>query len=642
MMGKPALVYLLITTLSYTALGALEQRDSLLQRWNDPALPDTVRIRAYEDLIWDYYLYSSTDTAMVMAQELLDFAQQRGWAQGEERAYTVLGTAIDVSGDLRRAEAYLRRAFEISELTGNRRRLAVNYGNYGKIMLGLGNYNLAADYLFKTLRLFEAFESQPGISGTLDNLAGVYAELGDLERAIELQEQAVEIQRALGASYGLTIALNNMSSLLYRSGEFDRAIALLHEVISIAEGINQLHIKGYALHNLGLYHEKKGLLIEALDYFNQAADLRDAIGDTRGKVTTTLATGRLLYAENQIDKAAGFARSAFELADQLNQPKLQRDAAELLWQVERAQGQFDQSLALYERFISLRDSLLRDENQKAILQQQFQYDYDKREALLVAEQEKRDALAAEEMRRRNLQRNASLGGFGLMLLLAMVFFTQRRRIAKEKERSEHLLLNILPAETAEELKATGSSKARHIDQVTVLFTDFKGFTALSERLPPEELVAMINECFSAFDRITEKYGIEKIKTIGDAYMAAGGLPTPNQTHATDVVRAALDIQRFMTDFKSHRQAENLPAFEIRIGIHTGPVVAGIVGIKKFQYDIWGDTVNTAARMESSGEVGQVNISEATYAQVHDRFECTFRGAIEAKGKGKLGMYFVLR
>ncbi|MDB5284870.1 MAG: adenylate/guanylate cyclase [Bacteroidota bacterium] len=217
---------------------------------------------------------------------------------------------------------------------------------------------------------------------------------------------------------------------------------------------------------------------------------------------------------------------------------------------------------------------------------------------------------------------------------------EKKEVEKQKERSEELLLNILPAEVAEELKAKGSAEAQLIDEVTVLFADFKGFTFISEKFAPKQLVAEINECFSAFDHIMHKHGVEKIKTIGDSYMAAGGIPRPNTTHATDVVKAALEMLAFMQEHKARKEAAGELFFEIRIGVHTGPVVAGIVGIKKFAYDIWGDAVNTASRMESSGEPGKINISGATYELVKNKFRCTYRGKIEAKNKGMIDMYFV--
>jgi class 3 adenylate cyclase len=214
----------------------------------------------------------------------------------------------------------------------------------------------------------------------------------------------------------------------------------------------------------------------------------------------------------------------------------------------------------------------------------------------------------------------------------------------ERDRSNELLLNILPEEVAEELKAKGAADARHFDQATVLFTDFRGFTQLSEQVGPAELVQELNACFKAFDAIMGKYRIEKIKTIGDAYMAAGGLPDPSHGGPLDVVLAALEMQAFMVEHKAERVAAGKPCFEMRVGIHTGPVVAGIVGVKKFQYDIWGDTVNTASRMESSGEIGHVNISGATYERVKDQPGLVFtpRGKVQAKGKGEMEMWFVER
>ena len=215
-----------------------------------------------------------------------------------------------------------------------------------------------------------------------------------------------------------------------------------------------------------------------------------------------------------------------------------------------------------------------------------------------------------------------------------------RELGEEKKKSDNLLLNILPAEIADELKQKGRTTAKTYSMVTVMFTDIKDFTRMSEKESAELLVAEIDYCFSGFDHIIHKYGIEKIKTVGDAYISAGGLPVLTYSHAEDTINAAMEIRDFMLARKIEKENLGENPFELRIGIHTGPVVAGIVGVKKFAYDIWGDTVNIAARMESSGEAGKVNISGTTYELVKDIFNCSYRGKIQAKNKGEFDMYFV--
>jgi class 3 adenylate cyclase len=234
----------------------------------------------------------------------------------------------------------------------------------------------------------------------------------------------------------------------------------------------------------------------------------------------------------------------------------------------------------------------------------------------------------------------------LLLLVALLAFVVYRRylyeketkqiIEREKNRSEELLLNILPEETAEELKENGKVKAQRINSATVLFTDFKSFSAISEHITPEQLVKSIDYYFKEFDLISTKHNLEKIKTIGDSYMCAGGLPIENQTHAKDVVLAA----REMMEFVNKKVDNDLTHFEMRIGIHTGPIVAGIVGIKKWQYDIWGDTVNIASRMETNSVPGRINLSETTYELIKDDFECEYRGSIDIKNRGIWKMYFL--
>ncbi len=217
---------------------------------------------------------------------------------------------------------------------------------------------------------------------------------------------------------------------------------------------------------------------------------------------------------------------------------------------------------------------------------------------------------------------------------------QKEIIEAAKLQSDSLLLNILPGEIADELKKFGKSYARKHDQVSVLFADIKGFTSIAEKLTPVKLVTQLDEVFGAFDNIIAKHGMEKIKTIGDAYMCACGLPLADNENAIKSVNAALDMQQFIKGFGAANKIQNLPVFEIRIGIHTGPLVAGVVGLKKFAYDIWGDAVNLASRMEQQSEPGKVNISGETYSLVKNAFNCTYRGKIEAKSKGEVDMYFV--
>jgi len=209
-------------------------------------------------------------------------------------------------------------------------------------------------------------------------------------------------------------------------------------------------------------------------------------------------------------------------------------------------------------------------------------------------------------------------------------------MAAEKERSDKLVAEILPEETANQIKSKGKAKWDKYERATVLFSDIQGFTRIAEEMNPEKLIDELDTFFFHFDSVVEKYNIEKIKTIGDAYMAAGGIPHKNSTNPVEVVMAALEIQSYMQQLKSSR-AE---IWDLRIGIHTGPVIAGVVGHKKISYDIWGDTVNTASRMESSGTPGKINISGITYGMVKDYFLCEYRGKLPVKYKGNIDMYYV--
>jgi adenylate cyclase len=237
-----------------------------------------------------------------------------------------------------------------------------------------------------------------------------------------------------------------------------------------------------------------------------------------------------------------------------------------------------------------------------------------------------------------LQYNMNIIASYTVIFITAAWFVKTFQI--EKKRSEDLLLNILPKDVADELKRNGKVEPVSHEHSTVLFTDFKGFTEISEAITPKELVEEINHCFGAFDEITTRYNIEKIKTIGDSYMAVGGNFSGNECTPWHVVSAGIELQRYIKKRKEERDLEGKFGFQMRVGVHSGPIISGVVGVKKFQFDIWGDTVNIASRMESHGEINEVNISGTTRELLKDKFDFIFRGTLPVKGKKEMEMYFV--
>lgn len=215
-----------------------------------------------------------------------------------------------------------------------------------------------------------------------------------------------------------------------------------------------------------------------------------------------------------------------------------------------------------------------------------------------------------------------------------------QRLREAQAEIEHPQTSLLPEAVARELRTTGEIKPTVFEDVSVMFTDIVGFTGSTQRMPPEVLIGALDACFSAFDEVVERNGLLKIKNIGDCHMCAGGVPTVNRTHALDCVLSALEIRGRMERVNRERRAQNLPYWEIRIGIHTGSAIAGVVGRQRYTYDLWGDTVNTASRIEGAGVTGQVHVSEATWRRVEAYVEGEARGLVSLRGKGTLPTWFV--
>ncbi|MBL7963598.1 MAG: tetratricopeptide repeat protein [Flavobacteriales bacterium] len=657
------------------ALQAGAQSDSLWRVWNDAAQPDSARLKAMQVLAWKA-VFERPDSGMALARKQLDLARRTESQPAQFEASTTLAVGSSMKGDYSAALTHLHACLALAKAMKDPKREANTYSNLSNVYRSLGDLPMALTQLQKSQRIDSELDNKEGLAGTYNNMGTIQTELNNHREALELYQRSAALAEELNSDRGRAQAALNVGSAYLNLGQPDTAAQLFLRGLELYRSIGRKLEQGMAFNNLGRAYGQLGRAENAFASLDSAQRILSSIGATRPLIRTHVNRGNLLIELQRGREAVGACREGEKLAEANNLLQQRVECLQCLHRAYELTGDFRNAYTTQSAYMSVNDSLLKLNNSKEVTRLEVTRAYQERmlaDSLdNVRKLHEQQMLAQEhiarEKERRNLFLYAGLGVFALSIgLWNRLRFVRRSRAAiqKEKDRSEGLLLNILPAAVAEELKDKGEAEARYFEQVTVLFTDFKGFTALSERVSPQQLVRDLNECFSAFDRICEKHGIEKIKTIGDAYMAAGGLPTPNTTHTVDVINAALEMRDFIADGKARKSAAGRPYFEVRIGIHTGPVVAGIVGVKKFQYDIWGDSVNTASRMESSGEVGKVNISEATYQVVEQLsvagqaepveaqatnnanrktsdFSFTHRGKVQAKGKGEMEMYFVER
>lgn len=565
--------------------------------------------------------------------------------KGVAKAQNSLGGTLWRMGELDSAIKVFTRILESKDVLDIALRSNVQH-NIGIIQASRGDYSRALDNYYASLKLAEELSDTKFIAMSWTSIGSVYLSKDDNANALQCYMLADSLFSEIEYLPGQSGAKTNIGNAYDELGQFEKALEYHHCSLSIGKELRDTLSISRALTNIANVQLEQGSYTEALQTFEHSLALKKMIGTTNGIATSYYGMESTYRAQGNFSRAIQFGLLALNAATESEEVELIRNIAFGLYTDYKAVNNLVLALQMHEMYTQMNDSVNSERSRNDLIRHEFQYSYDKKALTDSIEFAKKDAIKDLEIEKQqaNISRQriglaATGGGLFLIILLAVSIYRGKQESDKLRKQSDDLLLNILPSETAKELKEKGYADAKQFDQVTVLFSDFKGFTQISERLSATELVAAIDECFKAFDDIMTKYGIEKIKTIGDAYMAAGGLPVPNQTKPEDVVKAALDMRDWMLGYKE-RKGEN--GFEIRIGVHTGPVVAGIVGVKKFQYDIWGDTVNTASRMESSGEVGKVNISEATHELLKDDIQFSFesRGKIAAKGKGEMEMYFV--
>ena len=502
----------------------------------------------------------------------------------------------------------------------------------------LGDVDAALNAFYKSAEAAIEAKYISGEANAYMSIADAFSVMENFDNAEEYYNQAIAQLRKTDDSIFLASAILNAGDAYLSNKQFAKALQYFEESGALFKKANYLVGTAYNLGNVGIVHAELGKHSLAEKNINEAIQILQAHEDFYPIAVYLTYMADIYVKQSDMETALNYAHRSLDLATEHGLKDQISDANLKLSELYELETNGPEALKFYKSHIQFRDSIynLKNIENMADLQTDFK----------VSQKQIEVDLANQKKKTQKIIMFASIIAFLFIGFAAISLFKRNKFvkatntvIAKEKQRSDKLLRNILPEEIAEELKSNGKVKAQKFDSVTVLFADFEGFTRYSEKLSPEVLVETIDYYFSEFDKIIEGYQLEKIKTIGDAYMCAGGLPYPSENHAKRMILAAIDIAAFVDRIQAEVDKENLN-FNIRIGINTGPVVAGVVGYTKFAYDIWGDTVNIASRMESNSKLGKINISENTYQLIKDDFECEYRGEIAAKNRGMLKMYFV--
>jgi adenylate cyclase len=626
-------------------------------------------------------IHGRTEDAVRYFRYALQQRSELGDQKGVASLYNNLGNLFVRQGDNFRALEQFQQSLQVVELLADTQRIARANYQIAVAHSELGNYPEALNHLFEFLAYAEAQSDSSEMALAYNLIGGVKVEIELNEEALTYFHRAREIRERLDDPGALAASCSNiglsqgtLGQRAVKAGDsaegllrheeagtwYQRALGLYRSVgdsagvagILLNQAVNEKEI-GSIHFDAGRRDQAEARWQQALRLLAQCRDILAALGEQRLLVEVLNTTGDVYRRQGRLEEALAITRQYMALAEQTGQSKFIRNGWKDLSRVYAQLGRWQDAYKARKTYDELRWEDFEQRRMQDIERREVAYGDMKKQIRLLKQEQ---ALAVQEAQlsaARTRQRALLGGGIGLCLLALLIYnrylikaranrnLAEKNAIIEEERRkSDHLLLNILPAATAEELKQHGRATARRYESVSVLFTDFVGFTEVSATLSAEALVAELDTCFRAFDAIIDRYGLEKIKTIGDAYLCVGGLPQALEDHAAATVRAAMDMQAWMEERHRQRHQQGLPAFRMRVGIHTGPVVAGVVGDRKFAYDIWGDTVNTAARMESASLPGRINISEATRSRLSDAIPCSTRGAIAVKGKGELDMFWV--
>jgi len=578
----------------------------------------------------------------------LKLSKKIKWDKGEANIYNSLGVNYISKSNYPKALEYYNKSLKMFEDIRDKNGIAKILGNIGSIYIGQTDYPKALEYFSKALKIYEELGDKRGIALNLGNIGLIYNSQYDYPKALEYYGKSLKIKEELGNKNGIASILGNMGSIYYFQYDYPKALECLSKSLKIyIEQGNKSGIAG-ALGNIGNIYIGQTDYPKALEYFSKALKMNEEIENRRASAINLGNIGELYLKLSQdsvkiqpselnefvsLNKEVNLNRSIDYL---LNTIKIFEDIRELhgrsyflkvLADAYKLKGNYKKWGEALEEHHIIKDSVFNEENKKKIDALTTQREED----LKQAEIEKQKLLIAEQEKREQIIVYSSIGALILVLIILGLVINSRSK-------SNKLLHNVLPKAIADRLKKKEHPISDHFDQASIIFIDIVGFTSMSKDADPRRIVEALNKMFTIYDGIAHKYGMEKIKTIGDSYMAAAGIPIIQKDNTHRAAQMALEVKKVMADYHTADGTK----INVRIGVDCGPVVAGVIGEHKFIYDLWSDAVNTASRMESTGEAGHIQTTQRfkDAVSLYQEYEYQERGEVMIKGIGTMKTYFL--
>jgi len=642
------LLALTITTINLKAekLQGQAKIDSLLSEL-PKAKGDTNEVKLLNNLSYTL-LYREKDKGVDYAQKGLKLSERINWQEGKALSYNNLAISSHAQSQYSRAIEYWNKALKIYNKIGNKSRAASILGNIGNYYNSLSDYAKALEYYIKSLKFFEDSGYEYGIATMLGNIGNIYIYQSDYEKTLEYYFKALKIYEEIGDNFGIARILGNIGIVYNDQSNYNKALEFYQKALKKNKELGAKEQIAIVLGNIATIYDAQSNYLEALEYYNKSIKIQEEIGDKDGIAINLGNMGSLYFALSQdsvkinsdeldkyisldkivnINKSIEFLLKSIKIGEETGEINNRSEFLKTLALAYKQKGDMRNAYEALEEHHKFKDSVFSQENADKIAALEKAREDD----LKQKEIEKQKIRIAEQEKREQLILYFSIGFFIVMAVVMIVIY----RLLK---RSDKLLYNVLPVSIAKRLKKKEHPISDYFTQASIVFIDIVNFTELAKDEDPRRVVEALNKIFTKYDTIANKYGLEKIKTIGDSYMAAAGIPEVQKDNTHRAAQMALEVKELMEDYHTADGTK----IEVRIGLDCGPVVAGVIGENKFIYDMWSDAVNTASRMESSSESGQVHITERFKEAVseYEEFEYVERGEIEIKGKGKMKTYYI--